>query len=113
MCIPFADNAGASLQAHENKAENLAAEDVAVVLGVRLECAQCHNHPFGRWTRTQFWEYAPAGIGTQQGTEVLDRPRLSPSPAATRRSRPASWNGPRRLAGKAGTASRLTLAERG
>jgi hypothetical protein len=23
-----------------------------------LECAQCHNHPFDNWTRTQFWQFA-------------------------------------------------------
>ncbi len=27
-------------------------------LGINLECAQCHNHPFATWTRSQFWQYA-------------------------------------------------------
>ena len=27
-------------------------------LSVKVECAQCHDHPFAKWTRTQFWEYA-------------------------------------------------------
>jgi hypothetical protein len=33
-------------------------------LGVRLECAQCHDHPFDKWTREQFWNQAAffAGI---------------------------------------------------
>jgi Protein of unknown function (DUF1553)/Protein of unknown function (DUF1549) len=27
-------------------------------LGVRIECAQCHNHPFDKWKREEFWSYA-------------------------------------------------------
>ena len=29
-----------------------------VFLGIRLECAQCHNHPFASWKREQFWSLA-------------------------------------------------------
>jgi hypothetical protein len=28
------------------------------LLGVRLECAQCHDHPFAQWKRDQFWQFA-------------------------------------------------------
>jgi hypothetical protein len=45
-------------QANESKAENLAGSTSRLFLGVNLECAQCHDHPFARWTRTQFWQYA-------------------------------------------------------
>jgi len=31
---------------------------------VRLECAQCHNHPSASWTRKQFWEFASFFNGT-------------------------------------------------
>jgi Protein of unknown function (DUF1549)/Protein of unknown function (DUF1553) len=27
-------------------------------LGVRVECAQCHKHPFDRWTQEDYWAYA-------------------------------------------------------
>jgi hypothetical protein len=38
-------------------------------LGVRLGCAQCHNHPFTRWKREHFWGLAAffAGTGTNPG----------------------------------------------
>lgn len=44
--------------ANENKPENLAAATTRVFLGVKLECAQCHAHPFAKWTKEQFWEMA-------------------------------------------------------
>ena len=44
--------------AKENKPENLAGGVARVFLGVRLECAQCHNHPFADWKREQFWSFA-------------------------------------------------------
>ncbi|HYV37800.1 MAG TPA: DUF1549 domain-containing protein [Gemmataceae bacterium] len=43
---------------NENKPENLAGASARVFLGVKIECAQCHKHPFAKWTRQQFWEYA-------------------------------------------------------
>src|SRR5262249_48741627 len=46
------------LQANESKPENLAASASRLFLGVKLECAQCHDHPFARWSRKQFWELA-------------------------------------------------------
>jgi hypothetical protein len=45
-------------QANEFKPENLAGSTARLFLGVKLECAQCHKHPFDHWTRTQFWEFA-------------------------------------------------------
>jgi hypothetical protein len=45
-------------QANEFKPENLAGSAARLFLDVKLECAQCHNHPFDKWTRTQFWQFA-------------------------------------------------------
>ena len=44
--------------AKDVKSENLAASTARLFLGLRVECAQCHNHPFASWTRDQFWGYA-------------------------------------------------------
>jgi hypothetical protein len=29
-----------------------------VMLGIRLECSRCHNHPFEKWTQDDFWGFA-------------------------------------------------------
>ena len=36
----------------------MSAEQVRVFLGRRLDCAQCHNHPYENWTQNQFWGLA-------------------------------------------------------
>jgi hypothetical protein len=51
--------------AKELQPENLAAGTARVFLGVRVECAQCHNHPFADWKREQFWGYAAFFAGVQ------------------------------------------------
>jgi hypothetical protein len=38
--------------------ENLATNVSQVFLGVRLECARCHNHPWEKWTQDDFWGFA-------------------------------------------------------
>ncbi|PHQ37040.1 DUF1549 and DUF1553 domain-containing protein [Rhodopirellula bahusiensis] len=39
-------------------ADQLAARTSRVFLGMRLECAQCHDHPFEPWSQEDFWSYA-------------------------------------------------------
>jgi hypothetical protein len=64
---PTIPNALAYFAVKDAKPENLAASAARVFLGVRIECAQCHDHPFGRWERKQFWGLAAffGGIGRQ------------------------------------------------
>jgi hypothetical protein len=58
-------------QANEMKPENLAAATSRLLMGVKIECAQCHDHPFAKWTKKQFWEYAAffSGIRTAAGNQ--------------------------------------------
>src|SRR5262249_61593698 len=72
--------------AKEGKPENLAATTARLFLGARLECAQCHDHPFARWKREQFWGLAAffAGLQRPQGqgffgpiSEAADRREIT------------------------------------
>jgi hypothetical protein len=38
--------------------DHLAARSARVFLGMRLECAQCHDHPFEPWSQEDFWGLA-------------------------------------------------------
>jgi hypothetical protein len=58
--------------AKDAKPENLAAGTARTFLGIRLECAQCHNHPMDHWKREQFWGLAAffAGVSRQGKDEA-------------------------------------------
>ena len=56
--------------------ERKMAEEVRVFLGRRLDCAQCHNHPFEAWSQDQFWGMA-AFFGRLNGVKFgPDDPEL-------------------------------------
>ena len=42
----------------EPRPEDIMPEEVRVFMGRRLDCAQCHNHPFESWSQDQFWGMA-------------------------------------------------------
>jgi hypothetical protein len=46
--------------------ENLATGTSRAFLGVRLDCAQCHDHPFDKWKQTHFWNMAAFYSGFQR-----------------------------------------------
>jgi hypothetical protein len=50
------------------------AEDTAqAFFGIRIQCAQCHNHPFDRWTMEDYRGFV--GFFTQIGRKVGEDPR--------------------------------------
>lgn len=89
------------------------------LLGVRLQCARCHNHPFEKWTQTQFFQLAAffARVESRPGAEpneqvvatnthgeiyhprgtgrvapaALDAPALDPNAPGDRRAALADW----------------------
>jgi hypothetical protein len=60
-------------EANRFRPANLAGSTARLFLGVKLECAQCHDHPSGRWARTQFWQFAASFAG-------LEPPEGAPAP---------------------------------
>jgi hypothetical protein len=51
------------------------AENVAqVFMGIRTQCAQCHNHPFDRWTMDDYFAFAAffAQIGRKTGEDYRE-----------------------------------------
>jgi hypothetical protein len=52
-------------RAGELKPENLAAAVSRTFLGIQLDCAQCHDHPFAPWKRRQFAEFAAFFAGSK------------------------------------------------
>lgn len=122
---PFGAGGTAFFQANENKPENLAGATARIFMGVRLECAQCHDHPFSDWKKDQFWEFAaffvspnanpnfPAGVqpigGVQQPLPANFKPMIA-IPGSKKKV------GAKYLDGKDpefkdGTHPRITLAE--
>ncbi|MCI0700417.1 MAG: DUF1549 and DUF1553 domain-containing protein [Planctomycetia bacterium] len=45
-------------QANEGRPENMGASVSRLFVGVKLECAQCHDHPHAPYTKAQFWQFA-------------------------------------------------------
>ena len=66
-------NPGTYYLAKEYKPENLAASTARVFLGISVECAQCHHHPFADWKREQFWGFAAffSGVKSQRLMDFL------------------------------------------
>src|SRR5579871_3523117 len=66
--------------AKQVKPEELAAATSRLFLGVKIECAQCHNHPFADWKRDQFWGYAAffAGLQAQGNGDFVGIGRETP-----------------------------------
>jgi hypothetical protein len=59
----------------QNETDTLkVSENVAqVFMGMRIQCAQCHNHPFDRWTQNDYYGFA--AFFSQIGRKGTDDPR--------------------------------------
>jgi Protein of unknown function (DUF1549)/Protein of unknown function (DUF1553) len=68
--------------AKDGKPENIASGVARVFLGIRLECAQCHNHPFASWKREQFWSLAAffAEVPAQDPENTFSMRRAADAP---------------------------------
>ncbi len=68
------------------KPETIASDSARAFLGLRLECAQCHNHPFAKWKREEFWGYAAffAGVPRQADDDGTPLGRITRDDATRR-----------------------------
>lgn len=53
----------------------LAADFSQVFLGVQIQCAECHNHPFDRWTQDDYYGFVSffTGIRRKPGVEPREK----------------------------------------
>jgi hypothetical protein len=114
---PEAPNPLAFFAVKEAKPENLAAATSRVFLGVQIECAQCHDHPFAKWSRDQFWQTAAFFGGVERHGNNLFSP-ISETPGkreivsmAGKKPTTALFLDDREPTWKADTSPRAALAE--
>ncbi|HIE96356.1 MAG TPA: DUF1549 domain-containing protein [Planctomycetes bacterium] len=50
---------------------------VQVFLGTQIGCAQCHDHPFDKWTQREYYEMAAYWFGTRTRTNTRDKKRFT------------------------------------
>ena len=48
-----------------------------IFLGTRIECAQCHDHPFDRWKQTEFYHLAAYTYGNKSVNEPFAAARAA------------------------------------
>lgn len=67
--------ASPAINYYQTETETLkTAENVAqVFMGMRIQCAQCHNHPFDRWTMDDYYSFA--AFFSQIGRKTGEDPR--------------------------------------
>jgi hypothetical protein len=68
----FADPATNYFQ-HERDTLKTAENVAQVFMGMRIQCAQCHNHPFDRWTMDDYYGFA--AFFSQIGRKRAEDPR--------------------------------------
>lgn len=63
------------IRADGERAQFLAGRVARAFLGIQIQCARCHDHPFDRWTQEQFYGMAAFFAGTMHRENgVGDRP---------------------------------------
>lgn len=70
---PSFENPAANFYKVERDTLKLTENVAQSLMGVRMQCAQCHNHPFDRWTMNDY--YGLAGFFAQVGRKQGEDPR--------------------------------------
>src|SRR5262249_28660286 len=81
---PLNDVGPANFYKVAGKPGEMASSLSQVLLGVRIACAECHHHPFDRWTQNDYYGmaafFAPLRI---QGPKDGEMPLAGDAPATT------------------------------
>jgi hypothetical protein len=111
---------------HNADPTNLAGETSRIFLGQQIGCAQCHDHPFDRWKRTQFHELAaffarvraklPHNYGAETLVTVVDKgeylmPNMADPAKKGSQMRPAFLDGTALRKGQSDEQRRRELAD--
>lgn len=114
---PVAESPAAQFYSVVSAPNEMASTISQVFLGVRIECAQCHHHPYDRWSQTDYWgmqafftqvafKNSPRGpvlVSTKNAktthprtkqeifAHVLEQPMPEASPTGNRRALLAEW----------------------
>jgi len=67
----------------ESKPEKIAAKTARVFMGIQLDCAECHNHPFDDWKQKDFWGFAAYFAQLSTGNEQMMNPGAAVTDQAT------------------------------
>ncbi len=97
-------------QAIGGKPETAASSVSRVFLGVRIGCAECHNHPFADWKQQDFWGMAAFFSGVREGA-VNDTLTASIRPANSTVEYSAAFLGGEQAKIRKGKTARETLAD--
>jgi len=57
----------------ERDSQKLAEDTAQVFMGMQIKCAQCHNHPFDRWTMSDYYGFS--AFFSQVGRKQAEDPR--------------------------------------
>ncbi|QDT52297.1 hypothetical protein Pan44_03060 [Caulifigura coniformis] len=66
-------NPEASFYEIERDRLKIAENTAQIFMGMRIQCAQCHNHPFDRWTQDEYYNFA--AFFAQVGRKTAEDPR--------------------------------------
>ena len=67
------ENAATNYYQNESNPLKIAENVAQVFMGMRIQCAQCHNHPFDRWTMDDYYSFA--AFFAQVGRKNSEDPR--------------------------------------
>ena len=77
-----------------NRDPTTAAETVAqVFLGIRLQCARCHNHPFDDWTQDDYYGLAACFVEHQTEADQQRSDATSSTSTRSTATRSSIWPG--------------------